>query len=319
MKLDEKSIQAKAIQEGFSGGYFLNDIDISNEFQEFYNDYLNTDNRADLHYLENTEVKFEPSKIFPGVKSIGLFPFPYYNLDVEQKLKESKYRIARYAWGRDYHKALKSKLKIACANQGKFRIVCDSTPLPERYLAKKAMGESAFIGRNGMLIDKKQGSYFLLAFVLFERELTPVVGNSTPVAAPKSETVNFREFEECGQCRKCIQACPGKALHGDGTLLSSQCFSYWSTANRSPEVKLKAAKSGWVFGCDICQEVCPYNKEPVTTSDPDFSARAAAVEISQGRLDFKESQLYGTVFQRLQKTLLQRNKDYVDFSTSFLD
>ena len=95
-------------------------------------------------------------------------------------------------------------------------------------------------------------------------------------------------------------------------LLASNCFSYWSTANRFSHVDLKAAKSNWVFGCDICQEVCPYNKEPARTLDHDFSPRDVAVEISKGQIDFNEDELYGTVFQRLKKKLLQRNKDYVD-------
>ncbi|MES0492093.1 MAG: QueG-associated DUF1730 domain-containing protein [Leptospirales bacterium] len=312
--LNTESIQREALQEGFSGAYFLNDVGVSEGFQDFYNSYLKTDNRADLHYLENTDVKFDASKIFSGVKSIGVFPFPYYNLEVEQKLKESNYKIARYAWGRDYHKSLKSKLKKVCKDQGDFRVVCDSTPLPERYLAAKAMGESAFVGRNGMLLDKRYGSYFLLAFVLFERELQPAVGNSSSGGKPHTATTDeFHRFKHCGECRKCIDACPGNALNGDGTLAASKCFSYWSTSNRSAQVDLKAAINRWVFGCDICQEVCPYNKEPVATLDSDFSPRNVAIEISKGRLDFKDDELYGTVFQRLQKEIIQRNKDYVDF------
>jgi len=191
---------------------------------------------------KHRDIRADPSLLLPGVRSIVMVSLDY-NQPVEHQPGHPK--IARYALGRDYHKVLRSKLKTLGARlSGNWRVGVDSAPLLEREYAHLA--GLGWFGKNTLLIDSRRGSYFfigaLLTDLFIERD-EPSVGG-------------------CGTCTRCIDHCPtGAIVFEDGRwqVDSRRCISYLTIEHRepfSPDVEL----DGWTFGCDVCQEVCPFNE-----------------------------------------------------------
>jgi epoxyqueuosine reductase len=168
------------------------------------------------------------------------------------KPKRGIYRIAGYALHIDYHKFLYKKiLKVMKKAQEKeknleYKIYVDTGPILERFFAMKA--GLGFIGKNTMLISFKKGSYILIGISLLNIELEP----------DKGIEKNF-----CGKCTKCITACPTAAIVKPFTVDANKCISYHTIENKGeiPD-EIKKKMNGWIFGCDICQEVCPWNTQP---------------------------------------------------------
>ncbi|HEV2064355.1 MAG TPA: tRNA epoxyqueuosine(34) reductase QueG, partial [Thermoanaerobaculia bacterium] len=157
--------------------------------------------------------------------------------------------VARYALGADYHGDLRRRaLALACEAERRigpfaWRVCVDSTPLAERSFA--AAAGLGWIGKNGCLIDPEQGSWLLLAEILTDLNLP----EDSPIAG------------QCGSCVRCLSACPTDAFVQPGLLDAARCLAYWTIEHRGPlPDAVKAALGPHVFGCDICQEVCPYNK-----------------------------------------------------------
>lgn len=202
-----------------------------------------------------------PTELLEGAQSVIAVGLNYY-----QDLPSGQAKRARYALGRDYHKVIRAKLrklerKLAEEHPGAgFRICVDSAPLLERELAHLA--GLGWFGKNTMLINSKRGSWFLLGFLI----TTLTIEVSKPSEGG------------CGTCRACIDACPtGAIVHQNGRwqVDSRKCISYLTIENREPD--LTENTQGWVFGCDVCQEVCPFNhprpNQPLRaqpTREPDF-------------------------------------------------
>ncbi len=179
-------------------------------------------------------------------------------------------RIARYAWGRDYHRVLASRLKKFAKNlesmgglggELRYRIFSDAVPLLERTVAKSA--GLGFIGRNTLLIRPGLGSFSFLAEILLNVEI------EVETKAPDSFSPG------CGSCSRCLSACPTGALPESGVLNAERCISYLTIEKRSAFSEWEAmAVSDWLFGCDLCQEVCPFNHRGLQeTKIKDFLAR----------------------------------------------
>jgi epoxyqueuosine reductase len=187
-------------------------------------------------------------------------------------------KVARYAWGEDYHHVLRGRLRelagwiearareagaLDAETPLASRPCVDSAPLDERALAVRA--GLGFIGKNTLLLTPEYGSYGLLGILLLSLELPP----DAPMAPGPAAT--------CGDCRRCIEACPTAALEGPWTLDPRRCTSYLTIEQRGaipPE--LARRMEGWAFGCDICQEVCPFNAAPLTALLPEMRAEAGA-------------------------------------------
>lgn len=332
----------EAARLGFSSGAFLPLHPPAASFRQSYEGYLKKGYFADMGYLQNTGAKFNPQMMLEGAKSMFVFALPYLNREVGARLREADYRIARYAWGLDYHQVVKVKLHSLI---GRFsdelegcRIVCDSTPLPERYYGRLA--NLGFIGRNGMLINPQRGSFFLLSFILSPHaapdaprseattffEISPGSSIDTSINLSIEPAVERcgREVVEgdieryCGSCSACVESCPGRALQGDGLLDASRCFSYWSIEKRRGDIEIDSNIEGWVFGCDICQEVCPYNAPALkgaldlkSDSASEFEPGPQSLAISRGRME-EVGSLKGTSFSRIGKMGIARNLHYVD-------
>lgn len=203
-----------------------------------------------MSYMENHfDLRIDPTKLVPGAKSVITLLFNYYP-PVEQN-KESVFKVSRYAYGKDYHDVIRPKLKDLLAQlqqvvgQIEGRGFVDSAPVLERSWAlRSGLG---WIGKNGNLITKKNGSYFFIATLITDLELIP----DEPMA---------KDF--CGSCTKCIEACPTEAIGPNKTVDGSKCISYFTIELKDLIIpdQYKGKFDNRMFGCDICQEVCPWNK-----------------------------------------------------------
>lgn len=237
---------------------------------------------ADMAFLENNiEVRKDPSLILPNVKNAIIFLFPYAaghrvrnkkkaninvakeNLNQDPNSLISKKLISRYVYGKDYHKVLKKnlnsiskKLQDHLGAQYHFRAVVDSIPFFDRAHAREA--SLGFIGKNTMLIRPGMGSFFFIATLLTDiplQEIMELNGNN------KSPIRNL----DCGECSKCLDACPTNAFKKPYFLDANRCLSYLTIEHRDLVPKEFIPHfANTIYGCDICQEVCPYN---IVTSD----------------------------------------------------
>jgi len=222
---------------------------------------------GEMTYLErNVPMRMDPSALMPEVKAIICVGMNYYTGDGPPQKEEQLGKVARYAWGKDYHIVIKKRLQklsnlmIENANKKiKVRRVVDTAPLLEReYAAKAGLG---WIGKNGLLINQQKGSYFLLGELMCDLEGL-VFDQPVP--------------NRCGSCSACLEGCPTDAFVAPGELDPRKCISYLTIESRKDIPKTLAAKLGdRLYGCDICQEVCPYNKRAIITEDNDLQPRVA--------------------------------------------
>ena len=241
---------------------------------ERYRQWLEQGHHADMAWMtKSPERRCNPSQLMDGVRSVIMLGLNYYQENCEQTPRGHARvpccaRVSRYARGRDYHKVIARKIKTliarieAATNRNavvqkdaacRFKWWVDYGPFLERAYAEKAgMG---FIGKNSMLINREFGSWFFLAEIVTSFELEPD-------SAPE----NYHG--QCGKCTRCIDACPTGAIVGDGVIDSRRCISYLTIEHRGDIPSDLAASMGdLLFGCDICQEVCPFNqKRAVPTS-----------------------------------------------------
>ncbi|MBV6430344.1 MAG: Epoxyqueuosine reductase [Bryobacteraceae bacterium] len=229
----------------------------------WYGDWVRRGMAGRMSYLTDhrAELRMDPKSLLPSARTI-LCTGKVYNGPQAYSTTRTRRElgwISRYAWGEDYHRIVRQGLeKVAAQLEGvEHRICVDTAPLLERGYAR--MAGLGWIGRNTCLINQNLGSWVFLGEMLLSAELTP----DTPVA------------DRCGTCRRCIDACPTGALvpgpHG-WELDSRLCISYLTIELRGPIEEQHRARMGWhVFGCDICQDVCPWNRRATLTTEPAFS------------------------------------------------
>lgn len=210
--------------------------------------FIEKERQGDMRYLEDFKKRIDPNTLLPGARSVIVIAINYFR---EQKpVPKGHGRIARYANGRDYHKVLKKLLKQLAAfieeqePPARTRLCVDSAPLLEKaYAVRAGLG---FIGKNTTLITPQYGSYVLLGEILTDIEL---------------------EYDQatagtCGTCTRCIDACPTRAFAAPRELDAKRCISYLTIEHKGPiPEEFHKPMANWIFGCDICQEVCPYNKQ----------------------------------------------------------
>ena len=248
--------------------------------------WLSKNMHGKMHYMENNiEKRLDPTKLVEGSKSVISLLFNYYPEEIQ---RDDTFKISKYAYGEDYHFVIKHKLKdilhFIHDNIGAVdaRVFTDSAPVLDRAWARKS--GLGWIGKNGMLINKQQGSFFFLAEIILDLELN----YDNPIT------------DHCGTCSACIDACPTEALLPNKVVDGSKCISYFTIELKDevlPE-EVRGKFNDWMFGCDICQDVCPWNRFSLAHSEPRFKPNDKLLNFSKN--DWKEitEEVYKEVFKK---------------------
>ncbi len=265
--------------------------------------WLKEDRNGEMQYMENYfDKRLDPTKLVPGAKSVISLSYNYYP---KTSQRADSYHISKYAYGKDYHKVVKKKLfalvKELQEEIGHFecRVFVDSAPVLEKAWAKKS--GLGWIGKNSNLIHPKKGSFFFLAEIICDLNLIP--------DAPMKDY--------CGTCTKCIEACPTQAIYSPYQVDGSQCISYLTIELKESIPKEFSEKmQDWMFGCDICQDVCPWNRFSTSTLEEKFTPKAEILNYSKKEWEEITEELFDEIFQgsavkRTQYSGLKRNIDFL--------
>jgi epoxyqueuosine reductase len=256
---------------------------------------------ASMRWMEREdaiEKRGDLQKVVPGAKSVVCVALHY---RTDEEWDEAKHgKVARYARGTDYHEIMPQRLRalqdwIAERWPCKGRVYVDTGPLLEREIARRA--GIGWVGKNSMLMSRELGSYFLLGEIVLDLELD--------YDAP-------HDAQFCGSCTRCLDACPTQAFVAPFVLDSNKCISFHTIENReAPPRDLKENFGAWLFGCDICQEVCPWNhksqamsNEPELWTRPDFPTLPEFLTIPQAEFS---QRLKGSPLKRPKRRGMKRN------------
>lgn len=244
------------------------------EKEAFYlENWLNKGYHGKMNWMENHfEKRIDPTKLVPGAKSVISL---LYNYSPKKSLETASAKISKYAYGQDYHFVIKDKLKTYMTRiaeeigQVDGRVFVDSAPVLDRaWAAKSGLG---WIGKNSLLINKQRGSFYFIAELILDLELE----------------VDRPTTDHCGTCTACIDACPTNAIVADKVVDSRKCISYLTIELKEQiPSHFKDKMEGWAFGCDICQDVCPWNRFTVPHTESKFSPHPLLGQIQQA--DWKE-------------------------------
>lgn len=255
--------------------------------------WLSKNYHGEMQYMANHfDKRLDPSLLVPGAKSVISLLYNYFP---EEKQNDNSYHIAKYAFGEDYHHVIKDKLKEMVASMhdhiGDFhaRVFTDSAPIMERAWAQKS--GLGWLGKHSLLITKNKGSYFFLAEIILDVDLIYDMPFKT---------------DHCGSCTRCIDACPTQAILPNNTIDGSKCISYF-TIELKDEIpnQFKGHFDDWMFGCDICQDVCPWNR----FSEPNIEAKFKPDErlLNNNKNDWQE--ITKDVFQEIfRRSAVKRTK-----------
>lgn len=292
------AVKARATELGFDACAIAEAGPIDPE--DHLGQWLDAGHHADMGWMETTKsIRQDPRLKLPGARSVVVVARNYHQPDPDAAPGTGK--VARYARGRDYHKVLKKPL-IALARfldafgveQPSYAAV-DSGPVMERAWAERA--GLGWIGKNSLVLRRDIGSWFFLGTVITEVALAP----DAPLPS------------HCGTCRACLDACPTDAFVAEGVLDARKCIAYHTIENRA-EIPDEIGRNleGWVFGCDICQEVCPWNRFARPTTEVDFAPRPGQAHPDlEGLLGLDETafneRFAGTPIRRTRHSGMQRN------------
>jgi epoxyqueuosine reductase len=265
--------------------------------------WLDAKHHAGMDWMEKTrERRADPGKVLPGCRSVVIVALNYWPGEEQAQRSPGQARVALYAQARDYHKVIGAKLKRVARwldeqTSSESRSFVDTAPVLERGWAQRS--GIGWIGKNANLLTTTMGSWVLLGELLTTAELVP---DSGPHA------------DHCGSCRACIDACPTGAIIAEGRVDANRCISYWTIEHRgSVPVERRAGNGDWIFGCDLCQTVCPWNESHALEVSADHHERRVelsgldAVEIlSLDEATFRE-RYSGTPLMRAKWEGMRRN------------
>ncbi len=267
-------------------------------------DWLNKNRNGEMHYMENHfDKRLDPTLLVPGAKSVVSLLLNYYP---EETQREDAYKISKYAYGTDYHFVIKDKLKdfleAIRAHIGEVdgRAFVDSAPvLDKAWAAKSGLG---WVGKNSNLLTKQVGSFFFIAELIIDLELE----YDTPVT------------DHCGSCTACIDACPTQAIVDPYVVDGSKCISYFTIElkNEIPDYA-KGKMDDWMFGCDVCQDVCPWNRFSKPHNEPLFNPKPELLQFSKKEWKELTQEVFSEIFKkspvkRTKFSGLKRNIDFLE-------
>lgn len=256
-------IRAKALELGFDACGFAKAEFMEPEARRL-DEWLQQGRHASMHWMANHfEKRVNPTLLVPGAKSVISVLASYHHPSHMDYRKQPGLKIAKYAQGRDYHKVLKKKLKdlfsyISEIHNGIIgRYFVDSAPVLDKAWAVRA--GLGWIGKHSNLINKEIGSFFFIGEIILDLELS----------------YDQPQTDHCGSCTRCIDACPTDAIYEPYRVDSSKCISYLTIEHRGAfDDEDRNKLNDWIFGCDICQDVCPWNSKSVIASYADLHPRS---------------------------------------------
>lgn len=259
-----KLIRSKIIELGFQDFKIIRPKIVEDKHANHLYEWLKDGHEADMHYMRtNIEKRINPSLLVENAKSILVFAYNYYPSTL-QPIDHPQ--IAYYAYGEDYHEVIKDKLKILYSYiltlnpSTNGRCFCDTAPVLERYWAQES--KLGWIGKNSMLIIPQKGSYFFLATMILDIEL-------------EYDEESTTKMPSCVSCTKCIDACPTNAIIAPYQIDANKCISYQTIENKTESIPQSIAENlnNQIYGCDICQQVCPWNRFASPTTERKFDAK----------------------------------------------
>lgn len=255
--------------------------------------WLNKGYHGEMNYMENHfDKRLNPTLLVDGAKSVISLSYNYFP---KVKIDEiNNFKISKYAYGEDYHEVIKDILKNMVAEiqeeigEFGFRVFVDSAPVLEKAWARKS--GLGWVGKNANLITKKHGSFYFLAEIICDLELE----YDLPVT------------DHCGSCRACIDACPTQAIVSDRIVDGSKCISYATIElkNEIPDY-FNGKMDDWIFGCDVCQDVCPWNRFSAPTLQEKFAPNFQKLNFRKNEWKELTQELFSEIFK---KSAVKRTK-----------
>lgn len=278
--IKEKAIELGFLLCGIAKAEFLEEESV------LLRRWLDLNYHGEMHYMDNHfDKRVNPSQLVPGAKSVISLAYNYYN--PTKQTDQDAPKLSMYAYGKDYHKEVRKKLDLLFGIiKSEFgdisgRVFVDSAPIMERDWAKRS--GLGWIGKNTLLIHPKKGSYFFLAEIILDLDLA----YDHPIT------------DYCGTCTRCIDACPTDAIDEKGYLMDgSKCISYLTIELKEdiPEV-FKGKMDNWMFGCDICQQVCPWNKFSVPHTEIAFMPKKELLDLTKEDWQKMDKETFEALFE----------------------
>ena len=299
-----RQIKERALEMGFSLVGFAPAQ--PSKRKEYLRNWLDQGRAGEMTYLaKRFEERVDPAAYFPRAATVICVAMNYFYPLEKDSSSPHPARVARYALGDDYHELIKDRLFALAdwirqkAPEAQTRCGVDTAPIMEKDLAMRA--GIGWIGKNSCLINPRIGSWLLLGEII------------TTLALPIDEP----ETDHCGTCRACIDACPTHAITAPYELDATRCISYLTIEHRGPiDPTLQKQMGDWLYGCDVCQDVCPHNTKAVPASDPQFlprfrSGEMDAEQVLQWDATTYQSTLRRSAMKRVKLPMLQRNAQIV--------
>jgi len=267
--------------------------------------WLSQNMNGSMQYMANHfDLRVDPTKLVPGAKSVITLLKNYYP---SQQQTEDAVKVSKYAFGKDYHEVIRAQLKALLSQihsqigEVNGRGFIDSAPVLERSWAlQSGLG---WIGKNGNVINKQQGSFFFIATLIVDVEL-------------QYDDTYAKDF--CGSCTRCIDACPTEAILPNKVVDGSKCISYFTIELKDQLIpdNMKGKFDDWLFGCDTCQDVCPWNRFSKPHQEPDFTPIHEVLNFTINDWEMLTEESFKTIFKnspikRSKYQGIQRNLQFI--------
>lgn len=297
-----KLIKSKALSFGFQS-CGISKAGFLEEEAPHLEQWLKNNFHGEMRYMENHfDKRLDPRLLVEGSKSVISLSYNYFP---EELQTNSDFKLAKYAYGEDYHEVIKEKLRTlvgelqAEIGEFAFRVFVDSAPVLEKAWARKS--GLGWVGKNSNLITKKNGSFYFLSEIICDLDLV------------QDDEVT----DHCGSCTRCIDACPTQAIVSDKIIDGSKCISY-ATIELKDQIPdfFKDKMEDWMFGCDICQDVCPWNRFSAPTLEEKFRPNSEIRNFTKQEWKDITQEIFSSVFKksavkRTKFSGLKRNLDFL--------
>ena len=300
--LTSARIKERALREGFHKVGIVDAEPLDHE-QSRLQEWLARGYHGEMAWMaRDVEKRLDPRRLFPPARSIVVVALNYYTPDQHQENSKAG-KVSRYAWGDDYHDVLKTKLESLLSwireqePTAAGKICVDIQPTMDKAWAVRA--GLGWLGKHTNVITPEYGSWVFIGELLLNLDLEPDTDHSE---------------DHCGTCTLCIDACPTQAITEPYVVDSNKCISYATIELRAPQLpdSIQHGLSGWLYGCDICQDVCPWNRFEQVTDEPRFAPREGNVNADLAEIVDLKPEMYaerfrGSAMKRAKLAGLQRN------------